>query len=255
MALLLSLCLHLGILFCLNFTTLPRTEAGTGEIRTIAMVKLQGSMAPQVKRAALPIQDENAESATDSRLAPMVTGQQEKDHTLSDQEVEKPSVETDPTNNLLERPAEPRQEKAQTHLKEGATASSERGGSSSEVQEAWTSSSSTDPSPPADVSMAPGPETTKDPEALDQQILDPSSAGAIRRVKPFYPRASRLKHEEGEVIIILDIDNGRVMNVTVEISSGHSRLDEAAVKALWKWDFSYPGKAKVRVPVAFRLQE
>lgn len=254
LALLLSLCFHLGILFFLNFTSLPRTEAGTGEIRTIAMVKLKGNNTPQEKSAPLPFPDETVTGDHDSTLVPSVTDTPGKDHILSREKPEVPSVEPPVIKPATERSAEPRKGKAQPPVGE-ATAVKERTIQSSEVQEASTTSSFKDSSPSESAYTAPDLETTNALETCGQHILDPSSAGATRRVKPLYPRASRLKHEEGEVIIILDIHNGKVKNVTVEVSSGHPRLDEAAVKALREWHFTYPGKAKVRVPVAFRLEE
>lgn len=86
-------------------------------------------------------------------------------------------------------------------------------------------------------------------------VLDAEKAGVIRRVKPSYPRASRLRREEGEVILILEIENGKVVEVMVESSSSFPRLDSSAVDAVRKWSFSYPSKAKVRIPVIFRLED
>lgn len=86
-------------------------------------------------------------------------------------------------------------------------------------------------------------------------VLDAEKAGVIRRVKPSYPRTSRLRREEGEVILLLEIDKGKVVEVMVESSSSFPRLDSSAVDAVRKWTFSYSSKAKVRIPVIFRLED
>ena len=122
LALLLSLCFHLGVLFFLNFTSLPRTEAGTGDIRTIAMVKLKGDDTPQGKSAPLPLPDETVIGAPDSSPVPAVTDTPEKDHILSREKPEVPSVEPPEKKPAKERIAEPRKEKAQPPVGEGTTA-------------------------------------------------------------------------------------------------------------------------------------
>lgn|GEM_PF-2262626 len=54
-----------------------------------------------------------------------------------------------------------------------------------------------------------------------------------RLEKPTYPVMSRSRGEEGTVILSFDVDpSGRANAIQVNRSSGHSRLDEAAVEAL-----------------------
>src|SRR5690606_21085910 len=54
-----------------------------------------------------------------------------------------------------------------------------------------------------------------------------------RRPIPEYPRASQRRGEQGRVIVrVLISAQGRVLEASVRQSSGYSRLDEAAVKAV-----------------------
>jgi protein TonB len=60
-----------------------------------------------------------------------------------------------------------------------------------------------------------------------------------RRVDPVYPPASRRAGEEGTGVYRVLVDpNGRAQDVSVVTSSGHPRLDEAAMTAIRKWAFS-----------------
>jgi len=54
-----------------------------------------------------------------------------------------------------------------------------------------------------------------------------------RRPTPDYPRASQRRGEQGRVVVrVLISAEGRVVEATVRSSSGHSRLDESALKAV-----------------------
>ena len=58
-------------------------------------------------------------------------------------------------------------------------------------------------------------------------------------VSPFYPQFSRRRGEEGVVMLALKISaNGKVTNIYIEQSSGHKRLDKAAIKAVNKARFT-----------------
>ncbi|HUH59824.1 MAG TPA: energy transducer TonB [Candidimonas sp.] len=53
-----------------------------------------------------------------------------------------------------------------------------------------------------------------------------------KRPNPQYPRASERRGEQGRVVVrVLISAQGTVLNVSVQSSSGYSRLDEAALKA------------------------
>lgn len=55
---------------------------------------------------------------------------------------------------------------------------------------------------------------------------------------PDYPRQSRRLHEEGRVLLMVTVGtDGRVQDVRISQSSGHERLDQAALRAIrsWRW--------------------
>lgn len=81
--------------------------------------------------------------------------------------------------------------------------------------------------------------------------------------QPPYPESARRAAEEGRVILrVLVGPDGRPSRVEVEQSSGHSRLDAAAIRhALRAWRFTPGTRGDVvtamwtKVPVLFRLAE
>jgi protein TonB len=92
-------------------------------------------------------------------------------------------------------------------------------------------------------------------------VLDAQSVGYLLPPAPRYPPASRRAREEGEVLVrvLIDID-GRPSEVRILRSSGHARLDEAALEAVRAALFRpyvADGRARaayVRVPVEFALR-
>jgi protein TonB len=82
-----------------------------------------------------------------------------------------------------------------------------------------------------------------------------------RRVDPVYPAASRRAGEEGTGVFRVLVDaNGRPQEVSVVTSTGHPRLDEAAMTAIKKWTFKAAMQAGqavqsyTKVQVKFELQ-
>jgi periplasmic protein TonB len=70
-------------------------------------------------------------------------------------------------------------------------------------------------------------------------IVESTALAVTRRVDPVYPPASRRMDEHGTVRLRILIDErGRPREVLVAESSGHARLDEAAVNAVRRWQFS-----------------
>ena len=77
---------------------------------------------------------------------------------------------------------------------------------------------------------------------------------------PAYPLASKAAQEEGVVLLSVEVNaQGRPASVRVRRSSGFSRLDEAALRAVRGWRFS-PARvggiaisSEVEVPVRFQL--
>jgi protein TonB len=90
--------------------------------------------------------------------------------------------------------------------------------------------------------------------------IEATSLAVTSRVEPIYPPASRRQDEEGTVRLRVLVDErGRTQDVRVLKSSGHSRLDEAAVSAVKRWLFkpatqdAHAVQAWTQVAVVFRL--
>lgn len=84
---------------------------------------------------------------------------------------------------------------------------------------------------------------------------------ATQRVEPAYPAVSRRLGEEGVVQLRVLVDaQGRPKQVAVDGTSGHARLDQAAIAAVKRWRFqpamsgSGPVESWSRVNITFRLQ-
>jgi periplasmic protein TonB len=94
-----------------------------------------------------------------------------------------------------------------------------------------------------------------------QPVQIPSAAIAyVRQPAVVYPPLSRRLRESGVVIVEAEIGtDGRPARVTVHQSSGHPRLDEAALEAVRSALFrpyvadGRPAAAMARVPIAFEL--
>ena len=86
-------------------------------------------------------------------------------------------------------------------------------------------------------------------------------ADYLQNPAPVYPALSRKRNEQGVVLLRVHVlANGSADQIEIFESSGYSRLDEAAVRAVKRWQF-VPAKlgdetvaAWVRVPVRFDLK-
>jgi periplasmic protein TonB len=92
------------------------------------------------------------------------------------------------------------------------------------------------------------------------EAVEATQLTVSNRVAPQYPPQSRRLGEEGVVIFRVLVDeNGRPMQVNVMKSSGYSRLDDSAKRAIGKWTFvpptrdGQPVRSWSRVQVRFRL--
>lgn len=97
------------------------------------------------------------------------------------------------------------------------------------------------------------------PPALPRRVSEPAPLSTPR---PEYPRLSRRAGEEGSVLCRLQLGaDGNVLGVEVVESSGHPRLDQAALQALAGWRFEprredgAPVAARILHRVTFRLRE
>lgn len=92
--------------------------------------------------------------------------------------------------------------------------------------------------------------------------LPSSDADYLHNPQPVYPLASERRREYGRVLLAVVVDaEGRPKSVSVKITSGFERLDQAALKAVTGWTF-VPGKRNgvptemaVEVPIRFKPPE
>jgi protein TonB len=78
---------------------------------------------------------------------------------------------------------------------------------------------------------------------------------------PEYPEEARISHQQGVVLLLVDVSQeGGVIKVSLQRSSGYRRLDEAALRVAKNWKFKpatvagQPMRSQVEVPVRFKLQ-
>jgi protein TonB len=98
--------------------------------------------------------------------------------------------------------------------------------------------------------------------ASDESFEEPGFGAAyLDNPPPEYPRMSQRRGEEGTVLLWVAVAaDGRPVDWRVERSSGHERLDRAALDAVAGWRFEparrgrLPVAATVLVPMEFRLQ-
>ena len=82
----------------------------------------------------------------------------------------------------------------------------------------------------------------------------------LRNPPPAYPEPSRLAHEEGVVMLVVDVGHsGNPTGVRLQQSSGFTALDQAAIRAVRDWKFRPATTAgmvvasSVSIPVRFEL--
>lgn len=98
-------------------------------------------------------------------------------------------------------------------------------------------------SAPASTSVSDeAPASVAEPLPLEPALMAAELAlVCAQRVAPEYPRASREDREAGLVVLRVEIsESGAVAAVQVERSSGHPRLDEAAMRAVRLWHCTPP---------------
>lgn len=96
---------------------------------------------------------------------------------------------------------------------------------------------------------------------LRAQAASDFSAPSVATSPVQYPAAAVSAGEEGTVMVAVEVDaSGRARDVSIHKSSGHPRLDEAALRSVSHWSFrpatsrGEPVAQRVLVPVAFRLE-
>ncbi|MRR50966.1 MAG: energy transducer TonB [Rhodocyclaceae bacterium] len=115
------------------------------------------------------------------------------------------------------------------------------------------------PPPPAPIIEVPAPvmPLPAGPVALGTEL----SAACPERSAPAYPFLSRRNNEEGTVVLRVELsESGHVAAARVQSSSGHVRLDEAALTAVRTWRCTpaqrngQPVRATALQPFKFVLQ-
>lgn len=92
-------------------------------------------------------------------------------------------------------------------------------------------------------------------QAAAPSVIPPRmEASALNNPPPTYPRLSRRLHEQGTVVLkILILANGRVGEIKLQQSSGFSRLDQAAIKAVKQW--RYQAARRGDTPIDYWYQQ
>jgi protein TonB len=111
-------------------------------------------------------------------------------------------------------------------------------------------------SPAAEIAAAASPGDS-------EPVSAPSfSANYLDNPAPAYPSASRRLHEQGRVLVLVEVAaDGLPRVVNLATSSGFRRLDEAALEAVRRWRFvparkgTRPVPAQVLVPIVFGLSD
>ncbi len=100
------------------------------------------------------------------------------------------------------------------------------------------------------------------PRPSQGTIRAKSKPGYFQNRPPEYPQLARQMHQEGLVMLSVEVDQkGMPVKVEVKQSSGYQLLDQAALKAVKRWRFQperigdIPIESKVTIPVKFRLEE
>ena len=102
---------------------------------------------------------------------------------------------------------------------------------------------------------------TKEVGHLKSGVMVKANPNYFQNPPPEYPELAKQMHQEGLVILAVDVGaDGTPIKVEIEQSSNYKLLDQAALKAVSHWKFQ-PGRigdlsveSNVTVPVRFKLQ-
>jgi protein TonB len=95
------------------------------------------------------------------------------------------------------------------------------------------------PTPVETITVPPVTQVPTTTEPSTPAVIEAKSLSVTRRVEPVYPPASRRLDEHGAVRLKVLVDErGRPREVQIAKSSGFDRLDQAAVAAVRRWQFS-----------------
>jgi protein TonB len=95
----------------------------------------------------------------------------------------------------------------------------------------------------------------------DSPVIPPSHANYLSNPRPDYPALSRAQGEQGVVSLYIHVSvEGKTSSVALYQTSGHARLDRAAMEAVRRWRFvparqnGHPVAGAVIVPIRFDLR-
>ena len=258
LALLISILLHATVLYFLGLHSFPKPEPTGGQSTTIALVNLQNSRTlSDTDEVSLPTQafqmskKDFFDAAVNLEPVPETKTPDTNKDVNTNTPLKKPVKDLKPVKEKV--PQKPEQDQKKEQPEDLAPTESQVENVAAEGLE--SRAKVPENKIQGEIAESLGASDQEQEKIILPLVLDAEKAGVIKRVKPSYPRASRLKREEGEVILLLEIEKGQVVEVMVESSSNFPRLDSSAVDAVRKWTFSYPSKAKVRIPVIFRLED
>ncbi|MBI78633.1 MAG: hypothetical protein CMM53_12825, partial [Rhodospirillaceae bacterium] len=93
------------------------------------------------------------------------------------------------------------------------------------------------------------------------QTIPPKIDPKVKNQWPEYPNRARRRGQEGALILRITVsDNGKPSSIKVIKTSGHQILDQAAIDAVWNWQFQpakkrgLAVKASIDLPVVFQLK-
>ncbi|MDR2451829.1 MAG: TonB family protein [Candidatus Accumulibacter sp.] len=129
------------------------------------------------------------------------------------------------------------------------------------ADEARGASAATNAATAADTARAGGAAGAAGQGAPGGLFIPPSHADYLSNPRPNYPAQSRAQGEQGVVSLLIRVSaEGRTSAVALHKTSGHERLDQAAMEAVWRWRFvparqgGHPVAGAVIVPIRFNLR-
>lgn len=104
-------------------------------------------------------------------------------------------------------------------------------------------------------------ESRETPASFPQGVFRSVRPAERQNKAPVYPTAARRNGYEGTVVLEILVDaGGRVRDLQVQKTSGHSVLDQSAVRTVSGWlfepelRFGIPVTSRVKIPITFKLE-
>ncbi len=170
-----------------------------------------------------------------------------------------PPLTEEISEEILEESMEAREEAMETVLPAAIQPQAEQ-----QLKQIEVAANSSPASPTSEGSTTESVESTQDklppPIAAAAMVTSEAMPMYNKNPKPAYPTLARKRNWQGSVTLsIMVLENGTVKEVTVHQSSGHSMLDNSALKTVKTWSFlpgmknGVPIDMKVQVTIHFKL--